>query len=128
MALLLRGLDLLVASRYHASVLSLAGQVPQVAVGHDLRLRTLYAELGLLDGYFVEPYAPDMFKVLGQHVEQLLISSAAERDILCRGYDDLLARARRNAGILRTFAQAHGWVQALPERAGWQMAPSGGVI
>lgn len=128
MALLLRGLDLLVASRYHASVLSLAGQVPQVAVGHDLRLRTLYAELGLLDGHFVEPYAPDMFKVLGQHVEQLLISSAAERDILCRGYDDLLARARRNAGILRTFAQAHGWVQALPERAGWQMAPSGGVI
>jgi polysaccharide pyruvyl transferase WcaK-like protein len=128
MALLLRGLDLLVASRYHASVLSLAGHVPQVAVGHDLRLRTLYAELGLLDGYFVEPHAPDMFTVLGQHVEQLLANSAAERNILRRSYEDLLARARRNAGILRTFAQAHGWVQALPERVEWQTAHYGGVI
>jgi polysaccharide pyruvyl transferase WcaK-like protein len=128
MALLLRGLDLLVASRYHASVLSLAGHVPQVAVGHDLRLKTLYAELGLLDGYFVEPHAPHMLTLLGRHVEQLLADSTAERDILCRGHNNLLVRARRNAGILRTFARAHGWVQALPEHVDWQMVPSGGVL
>jgi hypothetical protein len=34
------GLGALVTSRYHASVLSLAAAVPQLAVGHDLRLRT----------------------------------------------------------------------------------------
>jgi hypothetical protein len=57
-----------------------------------------------------------------------LANSAAERNILRRSYEDLLARARRNAGILRTFAQAHGWVQALPERVEWQTAHYGGVI
>ncbi len=127
MSLLLRGLDLLVASRYHASVLSLAGQVPQVAVGHDLRLRTLYAELGLLEEYFVEPHAPDMFDLLGQHVEQLLADAAAERDILRRGYDDLLARARRNAAILRTFAQAPRLGAGLAGTRRVANSPSGGV-
>ena len=42
MTCLLRGLDLLVTSRYHAAVLSLAAGVPQVAVHHDTRLATLY--------------------------------------------------------------------------------------
>ncbi len=122
MTLLLRGLDLLVTSRYHACILSLAGLVPQVAVGHDLRLKTLYAELGLLDGYFVDPHSPDMFKLLGERVDQLLADPSAERNTLRRTYADLLARARRNAEILRSFAQAHGWSSASPERVAWRMA------
>ena len=46
MTMLLRSLGGLLTSRYHASVLSMAAGVPQVAVGHDLRLRTLFEELG----------------------------------------------------------------------------------
>jgi polysaccharide pyruvyl transferase WcaK-like protein len=53
MTVLLRSLDLLVTSRYHACVLSLAAHVPQVAVGHDLRLETIYRELGLAPEFFV---------------------------------------------------------------------------
>lgn len=54
MTLLLRSLDLLITSRYHACVLSLAAQVPQMAVGHDLRLKSIYAELGLADEFFIQ--------------------------------------------------------------------------
>jgi ABC-2 type transport system permease protein len=42
MTVLLRSLGGLLTSRCHASVLSMAAGVPQVAVGHDLRLRTLF--------------------------------------------------------------------------------------
>jgi len=42
MTVLLRSLDVLVTARYHACVLSLAAQIPQLAVGHDLRLKTIY--------------------------------------------------------------------------------------
>ena len=52
---ILRSLELLVTSRYHACVLSLAALVPQMAIGHDLRLKTIYHELGLFDDFFVEP-------------------------------------------------------------------------
>ena len=126
--LVVRGLDLLVASRYHASVLSLAGHVPQVAVGHDQRLRTLYAELGLLDGYFVESHAPDLFGRLGQRVERLLDDAGAQREILRRGHEGLLARARRNDAILRSFARNCGWLQAPATRFELQVSPTGGVL
>jgi polysaccharide pyruvyl transferase WcaK-like protein len=61
MTAVLRSLGVLVTSRYHASVLSLAAAVPQLAVGHDLRLRTLYSELGIEDRYFLTPDQPDVF-------------------------------------------------------------------
>jgi polysaccharide pyruvyl transferase WcaK-like protein len=47
MTILLRSLDLLVTSRFHAAVLSLAAGVPQLAVHNDTRLATLYQDLGL---------------------------------------------------------------------------------
>jgi polysaccharide pyruvyl transferase WcaK-like protein len=55
MACLLRGLDLLVTSRYHAAVLSLAAGVSQVAIHHDTRLATLYEDLGLKEKWFRNP-------------------------------------------------------------------------
>ena len=55
MVSILRSLELLLTSRYHACVLSLAAQVPQIAIGHDLRLKTIYRELGLFEDFFVEP-------------------------------------------------------------------------
>ena len=59
MTCLLRGLDLLVTSRFHAAVLSLAAGVPQVAVHHDTRLATLYEDLGLKEKWFMDPGAAE---------------------------------------------------------------------
>jgi polysaccharide pyruvyl transferase WcaK-like protein len=44
---LLRRLDGLVTSRYHACVLSMGGGVPQMAIAHDERLSDIYEELTL---------------------------------------------------------------------------------
>ena len=82
MTCLLRGLDLLVTSRYHAAVLSLAAGVPQVAVHHDTRLATLYEDLGLKEKWFMDPGAAGslaggfaalkLFKWLRERVDLLL--------------------------------------------------------
>lgn len=105
---LLRGLDLLVTSRYHAAVLSLAAAVPQVAVGHDARLRGLYSELGLSD-VFVESHAPDLVARLQGHVRRLLADPGPMRAALERGHNELVARAALNREHLRAFFAERGW-------------------
>jgi polysaccharide pyruvyl transferase WcaK-like protein len=117
MVSILRGLDLLVTSRYHACVLSLAAQVPQIAVGHDLRLKTIYQELGLFDDFFVEPDGPDLSGSdlsgsLLPRVERLLADPACARDRLRRGYQKHLGDAGRNRALLTDFVRAHGWEPA----------------
>lgn len=109
MTTLLRSLDLLVTSRYHGCVLSLAAQVPQLAVGSDLRLKTIYDELGFTERFFIDPGAPDLCAQLKQRVEQLLADPSLEKDALRRGYDDHLQKAKRNRVFLRSFAMDHGW-------------------
>ena len=113
MTCLLRGLDLLVTSRFHAAVLSLAAGVPQVAVHHDTRLATLYQDLGLKERWFVDldirdgiargTPAPVFFTGLRQRVDQLLADPGLQRDSLRRGYAAHLARARQNRQLLADF-------------------------
>ena len=112
MASILRSLELLVTSRYHACVLSLAAQVPQVAVGHDLRLKTIYRELGLFEGFFVEPNAHDLYESLHPRVERLLEDPSCVRETLRRGYEKHLSDAQRNRSLLKDFVQARGWQPA----------------
>jgi polysaccharide pyruvyl transferase WcaK-like protein len=112
LTLLLRSLDLLVTSRYHGSVLSLAAAVPQVAVGHDLRLKTLYAELGLEAGFFLDARAPDLWSELTERVEALLANPEPVRELLRHGHEDHLTAARRNRELLRGFLAEHGWETA----------------
>jgi polysaccharide pyruvyl transferase WcaK-like protein len=107
MTSLLRGLDLLVTSRYHASVLSLAAAVPQMAVGHDLRLKTLYRELGL-EEYFVQP-GRDMWPRIQVQIEKLLDAPQAVQSLLRTGHAVHLASAQRNRALLRSFVAAHGF-------------------
>jgi polysaccharide pyruvyl transferase WcaK-like protein len=107
MTVLLRSLGALVTSRYHASVLSLAAAVPQVAVGHDLRLRTLYDELYLQD-LFIPPDAA-MFDSARVAVDKLLSDPGLVRDRLHRGFDRHVAAARRNPELLSAFLNEHGW-------------------
>jgi polysaccharide pyruvyl transferase WcaK-like protein len=109
MTAVLRSLGVLVTSRYHASVLSLAAAVPQLAVGHDLRLRTLYSELGIEDRFFLTPDQPDVFDRMTDAVDELLSGPVEVRERLRAGHDAHLAAARTNREFLRTFAGQHGW-------------------
>jgi polysaccharide pyruvyl transferase WcaK-like protein len=116
MTSLLRDLDVLLTSRYHACVLSLANAVPQVAVGHDLRLKTLYHELDL-DAYFIEPGA-QMFGQAESALEKLLVSSEPELASLRKGYAVHVERAHRNRALLASFVNAHGFeIQAVCQNA-----------
>jgi len=99
MTILLRNLRLLVTSRYHASVLSLAACVPQIAVGHDLRLRTLYEDLGLLD-CFVEARSPGMLQLLNKSIDQLMDAPQQVSAALAVGHAVHLALARQNQSFL----------------------------
>jgi polysaccharide pyruvyl transferase WcaK-like protein len=112
MVSILRSLELLLTSRYHACVLSLAGQVPQIAIGHDLRLKTIYRELGLFEDFFVEPNAHDLYESLQPRVARLLGDPSCVREILRRGYEKHLDDARRNRVLLKDFVQAHCWEPA----------------
>ena len=112
MTLLLRSLSLLVTSRFHAAVLSLAASVPQIAVGHDLRLRTLYEDAGLLDEWFLDPrrrggngiaLEPTLFDALELRIERLLEEPELQRRALEDGHRAMYARARRNRELLARF-------------------------
>ncbi len=107
MVSILRGLDFLVTCRYHACVLSMAAQVPQIAVGHDLRLKSIYAELGLQD-LFVDAHAADRDAKLRAALDRVLADPEPVRVALRRGYEEHLAKARCNRQLLQEFAQAHG--------------------
>jgi polysaccharide pyruvyl transferase WcaK-like protein len=109
MVCILRSLELLLTSRYHACVLSLAAKVPQIAVGHDLRLKTIYQELGLFEDFFVEPNAHDLYESLKPRVEWLLEDPSCVRDALRRGYEKHLSDAQRNRSLLKDFVQAQCW-------------------
>jgi polysaccharide pyruvyl transferase WcaK-like protein len=118
MASLLRGLDLLVTSRYHAAVLSLAAGVPQVAIHHDTRLATIYQDIGLKEKWFMDPTASGslaggfaalkLFKGLRRRVDMLLKNPELQKDQLGRGYAEHLALARQNRELLREFVCGRG--------------------
>ena len=114
MTVLLRSLRLLVTSRYHAGVLSLGARVPQVAVGHDLRLRTLYEDLGLRERFFVDPHSysrtSTMFERLSACVEELLERPEQVRTVLEKGQREHRQRAERNQELLAR--ELHSFVGA----------------
>jgi polysaccharide pyruvyl transferase WcaK-like protein len=111
MASVLRSLDLLITSRYHAGVLSLAHQVPQTAIGHDLRIRDLYADLEVTE-LFVDHEDPDRYKILSENVETLFNQYNAIKAKLQKGYARYEAQEKRNVELLKTFLEANysGWL------------------
>ena len=106
---LLRSLRLLVTSRYHAAILSLAARVPQIAVGHDLRLSSLYEELGLRDDFFLRPTSSDVFEELDRRIDHLIAAPECQAAALASGHREHLERAERNRALLRSFLEEHGW-------------------
>ncbi|MGZ7209427.1 MAG: polysaccharide pyruvyl transferase family protein [Methanobacterium sp.] len=105
---ILRSLDLLVTSRYHAGVLSLEAQIPQIAIGHDTRLRGFYIELGLED-FLIDYMSPKIWDELEQKVDELLGNPELQNEKLKNGFNDHLKRASRNPDILKNFLQERGW-------------------
>lgn len=111
---LLRSLRLLATSRYHAAILSLAAQVPQVAVGHDLRLSSLYDELGLRAEFFLRPTSTRVLRELEQRIDQLLADPMCQAAALSKGYREHLDRALRNRILLDSFFVEQGWGRKEP--------------
>jgi len=107
---LLRELDLLVTSRYHAGVLSLAKQVPQIAVGHDPRLHGFYKELGIFDDHFIAFDSPKLWNTLSIRVDKLLSNPDQMKESLHRGYSDHISRAKNNRKLFKEFLIEHGWL------------------
>jgi polysaccharide pyruvyl transferase WcaK-like protein len=100
---------LLVTSRYHAAILSLAARVPQIAVGHDLRLSSLYEELGLRDDFFLRPTSSDVSEELDRRIDHLIADPSCQAAALASGHREHLERAERNRALLRSFLEEHGW-------------------
>ncbi len=105
----LMGLDLLVTSRYHATVLSMPAGVPSVCIGHDPRTEELYRDMHIYKTNFIPHAADDVFERLGEYVERVLADPSPEREAVRRAHDEHLQRARRNRHLLRSFLGSHGW-------------------
>ncbi len=106
MTSILRSLELLITSRYHAGVLSLANQVPQTAIGHDLRIKDLYSDLGI-EELFVDHEDPDRYKLLSDNVETLFSEYDKMRNWLRQGYNQYIEREKRNPLLLKAFLKTH---------------------
>lgn len=96
-------LDLLVTSRYHASVLSLRANVPQIAVGHDPRLEGIYHDLDLYHDYFICNTAPKLWQDLEEKISFLLENSALQQDVLKKGYEEQLSLSLNSKMLLEEF-------------------------
>jgi len=108
MTSILRSLELLVTSRYHAGVLSLEAQVPQIAIGHDTRLRGFYKELEL-ENYLLDYMSSEIWYKLEEKVNELLENPEAQQKLLKDGFIQHIDRARKNPEILKVFLQERGW-------------------
>jgi polysaccharide pyruvyl transferase WcaK-like protein len=104
MTSILRNLELLVTSRYHAGVLSLASQVPQTAIGHDLRIKDLYSDLGIED-LFVDHEDPNRYELLSENVATLFDKYDLIQAKLKIGFDQYKEREKRNTVLFKKFLQ-----------------------
>ncbi len=108
MTCILRNLELLVTSRYHAGVLSLEAQIPQIAIGHDTRLKGFYKELGL-EKYLLDYMSPEIWHQLTERVDELFQKPTKQQEILKEGFIQHISRTRKNPEVLKGFLQKRGW-------------------
>ena len=106
MASVLRSLDILITSRYHAGVLSLPHLVPQTAIGHDLRIKDFYTELETPE-LFVDHEDPGRYETLSNNVETLFNQQREMKTKLKKGYEKYLAREKRNPQLFKTFLETN---------------------
>jgi len=85
-------------------VLSLANQVPQTAIGHDLRIRDLYADLDMSE-FFIEHEDPLRFWELSNNVDDVFVQYDSIKNKLRKGYEQYREREKRNPQLLRDFIE-----------------------
>ena len=117
---ILRSLDLLVTSRYHAAVLSLEEYIPQIAVGHDSRLTGLYKDLQMDNEYLINyKYSKNSDQKIWNHlsksVDELIENPQSISKRLIKGFDEHLARSNQNHIILKEFLIKEGWDVGIEE-------------
>jgi len=108
---ILQSLELLVTSRYHASVLSLEAAVPQIAVAHDPRLIGLYRELKM-DKYLYDyrtGKSDKKWDEIGKHMDELIQNPEEIKKKLKHSYKEHLICAKKNQQLLRDFLIERGW-------------------
>jgi polysaccharide pyruvyl transferase WcaK-like protein len=108
MTSILRSLELLITSRYHAGVLSLDAAVPQTAIGHDQRLRDLYRDLGIYDDYFLEYSDPQLFQLLEDRADRLMRDPDRQRKVLRENSRIQHIRAGQNPELLAKLLAGRG--------------------
>ena len=111
MTSVLRSLELLITSRYHAGVLSLPNQVPMTAIGHDLRIKDLFSDLDIPE-LFVDHEDPNRYSSLSRNVDALFEQKGEMRAKLRGGFEQYAERERRNPVLLRAFIESRrpGWL------------------
>ena len=118
----LRNLDYLVTSRYHACVLSMQGSVPQLAISHDERLASIYHELGL-KRYLLNCEQGRNAEVLIAAFDRLVDENAAIRAAIEERHETyFLPRCRSNVDFVRLAAQT--WTTSSPPVAATGVNPA----
>jgi hypothetical protein len=86
--------------------------VPQTAIGHDLRIKDLYTDLGIPE-YFVDHEDPDRYKALSDNVERLMSDDGSIREKLRIGYEQYVEREKRNPMLLKEFLEKNyaEWIE-----------------
>lgn len=102
----LRGLDYLVTSRYHACVLSMSRPVPQMAICHDERLESIYAEIGIDKDFLLDYGDPALCEKIIPTFDRLVAGGDHLTDVLRERYETFfLPKCRQNALDLRAWSQ-----------------------
>jgi polysaccharide pyruvyl transferase WcaK-like protein len=106
---MLRGIELLISSRYHSCVMSMSKDIPMLAVGHDLRVEDLLRDMGVYETNFLNHSDPHLFETLADRVEAILADPGPEREAMGRAFASHMERARRNRSVARQFIANKGW-------------------
>jgi polysaccharide pyruvyl transferase WcaK-like protein len=111
---ILRNIDFLITSRYHAAVLSLEARIPQIALGHDPRLKGLYKDLELDKDYLIDYISGEnnginIWNQLSKSIDDMIKNPTKNYDKLNKGFIKHLAKSKKNHLILKEFLEKKGW-------------------
>ncbi len=108
----LRSLDLLITSRYHAGVLSMKTSVPQIGIGHDQRLKGLYKDIKIEKEFFID-YPRDnskvegIWKILSKKVDQLIENPKHTKELIGKCHKKQVDLSLNNKKYLKNFLFKH---------------------
>jgi polysaccharide pyruvyl transferase WcaK-like protein len=108
----LRSLELLITSRYHAGVLSMKNSVPQIGIGHDQRLKGLYKDIKIEEELLID--YPDgnsngdgIWEGLSKKVDHLIENPNETMELIGKCYQKQLELSLNNKKFLKKFLFKH---------------------